>query len=81
MRGGSFTANFLARAELIQAIQENIRQREWTQTEAAEFFGVTQPRISHLMQGRVEQFTVDMLMLWLEKSGKDMSHELCLQAT
>jgi predicted XRE-type DNA-binding protein len=73
VRGDSFSANFIARGELIQAIQEAIRQKDWTQTEAAEFLGVTQPRISHLMQGRVDQFTVDMLMLWLEKLGKDVS--------
>ncbi|HEY9681587.1 MAG TPA: XRE family transcriptional regulator [Oculatellaceae cyanobacterium] len=73
VRGDNFSANFIARGELLQAIQEAVRTRQWTQTETAEFLGVTQPRISHLMQGRVDQFTVDMLMLWLEKLGKDVT--------
>lgn len=76
VRGDSFTTNFIARAALIQSIQECIQEREWTQTQAAEFLGVAQPRISHLMQGRVDQFTVDMLMLWLEKLGKDVSVQI-----
>jgi predicted XRE-type DNA-binding protein len=76
IRGDSLTANFIARGELIQSIQESIRERGWTQTQAAAFLGVTQPRISHLMQGRVDQFTVDMLMLWLEKLGKDVSVQI-----
>jgi len=76
MRGDQFTANFLARAELTQAIQDEIRNLQWTQAQTAEYLGVTQPRISHLMQGRVDQFTVDMLMLWLEKLGKDVSVQI-----
>lgn len=76
MRGDSFSSNFIARGELIQAIQEGIRERQWTQAQAAAFFGVAQPRMSHLMQGRVDQFTVDMLMLWLEKLGKDVSIQI-----
>lgn len=73
VRGDSFTANFIARGELIQVIQEGIREQKWTQAQAAHFLGVAQPRISHLMQGRVDQFTVDMLMMWAEKLGKDVS--------
>jgi predicted XRE-type DNA-binding protein len=76
IRGDSFSANFMARAELVQSIQENIRERAWTQAQAAEFLGVAQPRISHLMQGRIDQFTVDMLMRWLEKLGKDVSIQI-----
>src|SRR4030095_11715920 len=71
-RGDSFSTNFIARGELIQAIQQAIKEQGWTQSEAAEFFGVAQPRISELMRGRVDRFTVDMLMLWLEKLGKDV---------
>lgn len=71
-RGDSFSTNFIARGELIQAIQQAIKEQGWTQGEAAKFFGVAQPRISELMHGRIDRFTVDMLMLWLEKLGKDV---------
>src|SRR5688572_28803707 len=71
-RGDSFSPNFIARGELIQAIQLAIKEHRWTQSEAAKFLGVAQSRISELMQGRVDRFTVDMLMLWLDKPGKDV---------
>jgi predicted XRE-type DNA-binding protein len=66
-------ANVIARTELMLAVSEAIAQRQWTQSEAATFLGVGQPRISDLMQGRMDRFTVDMLLNWLQKLGKDVS--------
>lgn len=66
-------ANVIARTELMLAVSEAIAKRQWTQSEAATFLGVGQPRISDLMQGRVDRFTVDMLLNWLQKLGKDVS--------
>lgn len=65
--------HLIARGELIEAIAQAIAERGWTQTEAARVLGVAQPRISDLINGRTEKFTVDMLMIWLEKLGKDVS--------
>lgn len=62
-----------ARAELSEAVQKAIKDRGWTQVEAARILGVAQPRISDLMNGRTEKFTVDMLMIWLEKLGRDVT--------
>ncbi len=66
-------ANIVTRAELMSAIAETIREKGWTQGQAADFLGVGQPRISDVVQGRVERFSVDMLMVWLQKLGKDVS--------
>lgn len=66
-------ANFVTRAELMSAVAETIREKGWTQGQAAEFLGVGQPRISDVFQGRVDRFSVDMLMVWLQKLGKDVS--------
>jgi predicted XRE-type DNA-binding protein len=66
-------SNVLARTELMLVICEEIRRRGWTQTEAAEHFGVGQPRISDLIQGRIDRFSVDMLLLWLDKLGKEVN--------
>lgn len=68
-----YGANVVARSELMLAVTEEIKRRGWTQSQAAEFFGVGQPRISDVAQGRVERFSVDMLMSWLHKLGKDVS--------
>jgi len=69
----SASANIVARSELMLAIASVIKERGWTQAQAAATLGVAQPRISDLIQGRVDRFTVDMLMIWLQKLGKDAS--------
>ncbi len=56
------TANMRARAKLICAIAECIRSSGMTQAEAARLLGVTQPRISNLMCGRIDVFSLDMLV-------------------
>lgn len=56
------TANMIARAKLIRAIAECIRSSGMTQAEAAKLLGVTQPRISNLMCGRIDVFSLDMLV-------------------
>jgi predicted XRE-type DNA-binding protein len=38
--------NMEIRAELMRSIQNRIRNKDWTQSQAAKRFGVTQPRIS-----------------------------------
>jgi predicted XRE-type DNA-binding protein len=40
-----------------------------SQTEAAKVFGVTQPRISDLMRGKIELFGIDMLVNMLAAAG------------
>ncbi|HEY9784848.1 MAG TPA: helix-turn-helix transcriptional regulator [Candidatus Obscuribacterales bacterium] len=65
--------NLLVRSELTQKIQEIIKENRWTQEEAAKLLGVSQPRISDLMNRRIEKFTVDMLMKWLCKLGKEVT--------
>ncbi|MBX3169363.1 MAG: tetratricopeptide repeat protein [Candidatus Eremiobacteraeota bacterium] len=42
-----------------------IRGRGWTQTRAAQFLSVSQPRISNLLSGHIEKFTLDMLITML----------------
>ncbi len=54
--------NFLARTIFMVEIKKVIRENGWTQAEAAEHLDVSQPRISDLMHGRIEKFSVDMLM-------------------
>ena len=46
-----------------------IQKRGMTQAEAAEFFGVTQPRISDLMRGKIDLFSLDTLMNMASTAG------------
>ncbi|MDX2269798.1 MAG: helix-turn-helix transcriptional regulator [Bryobacter sp.] len=55
-------ANLQARAELMRQISAHIGQRGWTQSEAAQHCGVTQPRINDLLRGRVSRFSLDALV-------------------
>ena len=55
-------ANMKARAELMRAIAEHVRSSGMTQAEAAKTLGVTQPRISDLMRGKVDVFSIDTLV-------------------
>lgn len=66
-------ANLLVRSELMLIVRDTIKQRGWTQKESAAELGVHQPRISDLTQGRIGNFSVDTLMSWLHKLGKDVT--------
>lgn len=55
-------ANLQARAELMRQIATVIKDGGWTQAEAASRCGVTQPRMSDLLRGRVSQFSLDALV-------------------
>jgi len=55
-------ASMRARSELMMNLTEVIRERGMTQGEAAALFGVTQPRISDLMRGKINLFSLDTLI-------------------
>lgn len=65
--------NLMARAELMMMIEKIIKERGLTQTEAAKVLAVAQPRLSDLYKGKIERFTIDMLMKWLAKLGKQVT--------
>jgi predicted XRE-type DNA-binding protein len=55
-------ASMRARSELMMNLTEIIRERGMTQGDAAALFGVTQPRISDLMRGKINLFSLDTLI-------------------
>ncbi|WP_295881281.1 XRE family transcriptional regulator [uncultured Thiohalocapsa sp.] len=58
----SEAANLRLRADLITQISAVIDERGWTQREAAEHCGVSQPRINDLLRGRISRFSLDALV-------------------
>ena len=58
------------RAQLMIEVEAILKARKMTQVEAAALFGVSQPRISNLLKGRIDKFTVDTLVNWLSKLDK-----------
>lgn len=61
--------NLKIRAELMHALRNYIESNELTQTEAAEIFDVSQPRVSDLVNGKIDKFTIDMLITMLSSAG------------
>jgi predicted XRE-type DNA-binding protein len=55
-------ASMRARAELMMSLTEVIREHGMTQGDAAALFGVTQPRMSDLMRGKISLFSLDTLI-------------------
>lgn len=57
------------RSNLMKRLIVFIRKSRFTQKEAANFFEVSQPRISNLTQGKISLFTIDFLVGLCEKAG------------
>jgi predicted XRE-type DNA-binding protein len=57
------------RAELMLNLQKVITARRLKQVEAAHLLGVTQPRVSDLMRGRIDLFSIDTLIDMLARLG------------
>lgn len=66
----SAAASMKARAELMNSIIELVKKQGLTQAEAARRLGVTQPRISDLMRGKVDLFSLDTLVDMLALAGR-----------
>ncbi|MBL1375706.1 helix-turn-helix domain-containing protein, partial [Acinetobacter baumannii] len=54
--------NLRVRSELMMAIEKQITERGWTQVQAADALGLTQPRASDLLRGKVSKFSLDSLV-------------------
>jgi len=62
-------ANLRARSELMIALQERLRSNKVTQARAAKLLGVTQPRVSDLMRGKINLFSLGTLIDMLARAG------------
>ena len=61
--------NLRVRAELMEEVSRLIERRGLTQEAAAELLGVTQPRVSDLVRGKIDRFSVDTLIAMLGRGG------------
>ena len=57
--------NLRVRADLMIRARQIIRSRRLTQAAAAKLFGVSQPRVSDLVRGRIGLFSIDALVTML----------------
>lgn len=58
------------RSELMCRLEILIRDKQWTQAEAAQVLGISQSRVSDLIRGKFEKFSLDMLITLATRAGK-----------
>lgn len=61
--------NMKLRSVLMTALKNHITRSEMSQGQAAEIFGVTQPRVSDLMRGKINLFGLDALVNMATAAG------------
>lgn len=61
--------NLRIRSDLMVELSELIQSNGWTQVQAAELMGVSQPRISDLVRGKIDRFSIDSLIAMLGSAG------------
>ena len=61
--------NFKIRTNLMIRLSKVIETRRLTQAQAASLFGVTQPRVSDLVRGKIDRFSIDTLVAMLGHAG------------
>jgi predicted XRE-type DNA-binding protein len=61
--------NLKIRSDLMIRLTRVIDSRGLTQAQAAELLGVTQPRVSDLVRGKIDRFRIDTLVAMLGQAG------------
>lgn len=61
--------NMKLRSALMMALKAHLTRTGLSQAEAAKLFGVTQPRVSDLMRGKINLFALDALVNMAAAAG------------
>jgi predicted XRE-type DNA-binding protein len=65
-------ANLLMRSKLMLRVRRVMKERKLTQSKAAKLFGVSQPRVSDVVRGKINLFSIDALISMLSRAGIDV---------
>ena len=61
------------RSTLMASVRETIVERQWSQSEAAKKLGITQSRVSDLVRGKWDRFSLDMLITLAARAGRQVT--------
>jgi predicted XRE-type DNA-binding protein len=61
--------NMKLRSVLMTALKDHLTRAEMSQADAAKLFGVTQPRVSDLVRGKINLFALDALVNMVSAAG------------
>jgi predicted XRE-type DNA-binding protein len=64
------------RADLMCQLEILIRDKQWTQADAAKMLGISQSRVSDLIRGKWDKFSLDMLITLATRAGKKVQLKL-----
>jgi predicted XRE-type DNA-binding protein len=64
------------RADLMYELRWHIDEHGWTQAEAAEIYGVSQPRISDLTRGKMSKFGLEGLITMIVNAGLNIKFDI-----
>ena len=67
---------YMAKAELAAEILRIVRRRRLTQAEAAKLLGIRQPKVSELLRGRLDGFSIERLLRFITRLGYDVQIRL-----
>lgn len=57
------------RATVMIGIEKKLKEQGWTQVQAAKELGITQPRVSKLLKGVWQDFSLDTLLTLASRAG------------
>ncbi len=57
------------RSDVMTAITATVRSWSATQAETAHRLGITQPRLNDLLQGKINKFSLDALLILARRAG------------
>ena len=66
-------AKLKIKSQLMCQISEWINKKKLKQEEASNLLHITRPRVSDVMRGKTEKFTIDALVDMLERTGKHIT--------
>ena len=66
-------ANLKLRSQLMIAADKALIEKKMTQQAAAKALGISQPRVSDLLRGKADKFTIDSLVNILTKLGHEVT--------
>lgn len=66
-------AEYLAKADIVIQIEDIIKRQHMTQKETAAKLGIDQPRVSALLRGRLDLFSLERLMGFAQRLGNSIN--------
>lgn len=64
-------ASLKIKAEILEALLKQVRQRRYTQTRLAEILGDYQPNISNLLNGKISRMSIEKLLAYAHRLDLD----------